>query len=97
MVFAALHGFIVEIKAPDMEIVKAARESVGKALDVADRALVKQDFFGGKTFSLADITWMPYVQYLFLAEQGDLITSRADTKAWWERVSTRPSWKKVAG
>jgi glutathione S-transferase len=84
-------------KAPDMDIVKAAREQLGPVLDIADKALVKQDFFGGKTFSLADITWMPYVQYLFAAEQGDLITSRAGTKAWWERVSTRPSWKKVAG
>jgi glutathione S-transferase len=84
-------------KAPDMDVVKAAREKVGHALDVADKTLAKQDFFGGKALSLADISWMPYVGYLFVAEQGDLITSRPAAKAWWERVSTRPSWKKVAG
>ncbi len=84
-------------KAPDMDLVKTSREAVAGVLDVADKALAKQDFFGGKTFSLTDISWMPYVQYLFASEQGDLITSRAATKAWWERVSTRPSWKKVAG
>lgn len=84
-------------KAPDMEIVKTSRESVSNVLAIADRTLVKQDYFGGKTFSLADISWMPYVQYLFASEQGDLVTSRAGTKAWWERVSARPSWKKVAG
>jgi len=84
-------------KTPDLDAVKAAREPVGHALDVADKVLVNQDFFGNKTFSLADISWMPYVQYLVAAEQGDLINSRPGVKAWWERVSARPSWKKVAG
>ena len=84
-------------KTPDLDAVKAAREPVGHALDVADKVLVNQDFFGNKTFSLADISWMPYVQYLVAAEQGDLINSRPGVKAWWERVSSRPSWKKVAG
>jgi glutathione S-transferase len=40
---------------------------------------------------------MPYVQYLFGAKAGDLITSRPGVAGWWERISTRPSWKKVAG
>jgi glutathione S-transferase len=84
-------------KAPDMEIVKSARETVAHCFDVAEKTLTKQDYFGNKQFSLGDIDWMPYVQYLFAAEQGDLITSRPGMKAWWERVSTRPSWKKVAG
>jgi glutathione S-transferase len=84
-------------KAPDMDKVKAGAEAASQALDVAEKALSKQDYFGNKTFSLADISWMPYVQYLFAAEHGHLITSRPGMKAWWERVSTRPSWKKVAG
>ena len=84
-------------KTPDMDVVKTARDSVGAVLDVTEKALAHHPYFGGKTFSLADISWMPYVQYLFAAEQGDLITSRPAMKAWWERVSTRPSWKKVAG
>ena len=82
---------------PNMEIVRPARESVAQTLAIAEKTLSKQDFFAGKAFSLADISWMPYVQYLFASEQGDLITSRPGVKAWWERVSTRPSWKKVAG
>lgn len=84
-------------KAPDMEKVEKARVEVGRVLDVADKTLAKQEYFGGSTFSLTDIGWMPYVQYLFAAESGDLVTSRAGVRAWWERVSSRPSWKKVAG
>jgi glutathione S-transferase len=81
----------------DHEVLAAGREATGKVLDVTERTLAKQDFFGNKIFSLADIGFMPYVAYLFAGEQGDLITSRPATKAWWERVSARPSWKKVAG
>jgi glutathione S-transferase len=84
-------------KPADMEKVKSGAETAGHALDVAEKALVKQEYFGNKTFSLADIAWMPYVQYLFAAEHGHLVTSRPGVKAWWERVSTRPSWKKVVG
>lgn len=82
---------------PDMSIVEKGRAETARALDVAEKTLVKQEFFGGKHFSLADVSWMPYVQYLFASEAGDLITSRDGVRAWWERVSTRPSWKKVAG
>ena len=92
LLLGKMHG-----KAPDLDKVKAGIEGSAFALDVAEKTLAKQDFFGNKTFSLADISWMPYVAYLFAAEQGQLITSRPGVKAWWERVSTRPSWKKVAG
>jgi glutathione S-transferase len=84
-------------QAPDMAKVQAGRTEVGRVLDVAEKTLAKQEYFAGKSFSLADISWMPYVQYLFASEAGDLITSRPGVRAWWERVSTRPSWKKVAG
>jgi len=92
MIFHRMAG-----QAPDMAVVQKAREDAGKVLDVAERTLARQDYFGGKMFSLADVSWMPYVQYLFAAESGDLVTSRSATRAWWERVSARPSWKKVAG
>jgi glutathione S-transferase len=84
-------------KAPDMDVVQKGREAAGEVLDVAEKWLSKNPYFGGSTFSLGDISWMPYVGYAFACEQGDLITSRPAAKAWWERVSTRPSWKKVAG
>ncbi|MFT3767770.1 MAG: glutathione S-transferase N-terminal domain-containing protein [Minicystis sp.] len=92
MVFHRMMG-----QATDMDNVAKGRAEVSRVLDITEKTLAKQEFFGGKTFSLADISWMPYVQYLFAAESGDLITSRHGVRAWWERVSTRPSWKKVAG
>jgi glutathione S-transferase len=84
-------------KEPDMTVVEQARSETSRVLDVAERTLSRQEHFAPSGFSLADICWMPYVQYLFGAKAGDLVTSRPGIAAWWERVSTRPSWRKVAG
>jgi glutathione S-transferase len=50
---------------------------------------------GGDEFSLVDIFYLPYTQKLFEVGDGELITSRPNVNAWWQRVSTRDSWKKV--
>ncbi len=84
-------------KEPDMAVVNSAKVSLSRTFDVAEKALAGQDFFGGKTFSLADISWMPYVQYLFGSGEGALVTERPNFGAWWKRVSERPSWRKIAG
>ena len=84
-------------KTPDVDAVAKATESLNTTFDITEKHLAHQDFLGGKAFSLADIDWMPYVQYLFGAKAGNLITDRKHLGAWWQRVSTRPSWVKVAG
>lgn len=84
-------------KTPDTDAVAKATVELEKTLDITDKHLASNEFLAGKTFSLADITWLPYVQYLFGAKAGDLITGRANVGAWWKRVSTRPSWVKAAG
>ena len=84
-------------KTPDTDAVAKATVDLEKTLDITEKHLAKNDFLAGKTFSLADITWMPYVQYLFGAKAGDLITGRTNVGAWWQRVSTRPSWVKAIG
>ncbi|PTL84120.1 glutathione S-transferase family protein [Vitiosangium sp. GDMCC 1.1324] len=82
---------------PDMDKVNKGRDGSARALDVADRALMSQAHLAGDKFSLADICWMPYLQYLSATPHGNLITERPHVKSWWQRISTRPSWKKVVG
>lgn len=89
--FASMAG-----KQPDEAIVDQGKDEAGKVLDIAAEVL-KKGYFAQTGFSLADICWMPYVQYLFTAGAGSLITERPAVASWWERVSSRPSWKKVAG
>lgn len=80
---------------PDMDIVAKCKVDTEKALDVAERELATRPYFAGNAFTLADISWMPYVEYLFPSGMADLVTSRPAVSAWWERVRARPSWKKV--
>lgn len=82
-------------QAPDMDVVNKARDAIQSTCDILDKALAGNQYFAGESFSLADVGFMPYVEYLFVGESGDLITSRPNFNAWWTRVSARPSWKKV--
>lgn len=82
---------------PDMAAVNTARESLTKIIDPIEAHLAKSPYFAGAQFSLADVAYMPYVEYLFAGEQGDLVSSRPAFGAWWKKVSERPSWKKVVG
>ena len=92
IVFGKMQG-----KEPDMAIVNQGKTEVAKALDVVDKDLAGCQFMAGEEFSLADVSWMPYVQYLFKAGEGALVTDRANVGAWWKRVSERPTWQKIAG
>lgn len=50
---------------------------------------------GGDEFSLVDIFYLPYTAKLYEVGLGSLIDDQPNVKAWWERVSTRDSWKQV--
>ncbi len=79
----------------DEQVALEGVAAVARPLDVIDEALASSPFLAGKELTLADITWMPYVDYLFPSGEGALVTSRKNVAAWWERVSSRPAWKKV--
>ena len=79
----------------DEAIVKEGSEAAGKAVDVMDRQLAKTRFLTGAQFTLADICFMPYIEYLFAGRAGDIIESRKNAARWWSEISVRPSWKAV--
>jgi glutathione S-transferase len=82
---------------PDQEIIKAGRAETERCSDILDKALSKQEYIAGGTFSLGDISFMPYIEYLFAAQAGDIITARPSMAAWWKRISERASWKTATG
>nr|AHA46527.1 phi class glutathione S-transferase [Larix kaempferi] len=72
-------------------------EKLNKVLDIYEERLSKSKYLAGDFFSLADLTHLPWTQYLVTAcKKGDLISSRKHVKAWWDDISSRPAWKKVA-
>ena len=80
----------------DPAVVAKGTEEAGKALDVLERALDGAEWLAG-SFSLAEVCYAPYLQYLVDLGQGDVVTSRPNVAAWWNRVSARPAWQKAIG
>lgn len=76
--------------------IEAGRAAMPRPLDVLDAYLASNEYLAGTQFSLADLYWMPYLDYLTHVGEGKAIADRKNLAAWWERVSSRPSWRKVA-
>jgi glutathione S-transferase len=84
-------------RATDMAVVDAGRAELARVFDITEEHLAESPYLAGDAFTLADISWMPYIEYLFAAESGDLVTSRRALGDWWGRVSERASWRKATG
>jgi len=82
---------------PDLTIVEMARASLGHTLSVMEARLERSEYLAGPEFTLADLVYLPYIEFLFACEQGDLITGHPLVGAWWSRCSARPSWRRAAG
>lgn len=83
-------------EAPDAEVVARGKAEAARALDVLEKALVGQDYIAGD-FTLADVCFAPYLQYLYDMGIGDIIDARPEVAGWWGRISARPAWQKAIG
>jgi glutathione S-transferase len=78
-------------------VLEAAQKDLDATLPILDAHLAKHAYFAGDDFSLADIGYMPYVEYGMSTPLKDTLVKHAHFATWWNRVSERPSWRKVAG
>lgn len=84
-------------KPADQAIVEQARTELATPLDIMEAQLAKTKYISGDTFTLADIGYMPDIEYLFAAKCGDLIERRPHVAKWWKDISGRKSWHVVTG
>lgn len=84
-------------KEPDQAIAEEGRKGVRKAVSVMDKQLQGRNFLVGDGLTLADIFFMPYIEYIAMAGEIGLITESERVAAWWNRISERPTWQQVAG
>jgi glutathione S-transferase len=66
-------------------------------LDVLEKILATQDYLGGAEFTIVDAFYMPAVHMLHQVGEGPAFQQRQNISSWWNRVSSRGSWKKVNG
>ncbi|MEO8878518.1 MAG: glutathione binding-like protein, partial [Polyangiaceae bacterium] len=76
-------------------------EAAGKSLDTAfaymEKTLSKSDFLAGPELTIADICFMPYIEYTMGSPVKEMMANYPHVIAWWNRISERPTWQKVAG
>ncbi|KAK4390132.1 Glutathione S-transferase F9 [Sesamum angolense] len=81
---------------PDQKRIKEDKEKLARVLDVYDQRLSTSKFLAGDSFSLADLSHLPFGQFLMTGLGKEyMIRDRKHVSGWWDDISNRPSWQKV--
>lgn len=99
----AVYGIVMQLlvfpsmgKGSDMKVVEECERRLEKVLDVYEKQLSKSLYLAGNSFTLADLTHLPPLRYLMNDSGKDhLVRDRKCVSAWWDTISSRPSWKKI--
>lgn len=81
---------------PDEAKRAALTEKLNGLLDILETRLSKSKFLAGEHFTLADLSFLPTLTYLHQAKGFEApFEGHKHVKAWFDTISTRPSWKKA--
>ena len=81
----------------DAAVLEAAGQGLEKATGIMDKQLARTPFLVGAELTLADIFFMPYIEYAMGTPAKELFVKSPHVMAWWSKVSERPTWLKTAG
>ncbi|XP_057434046.1 glutathione S-transferase F9-like [Lotus japonicus] len=91
VLFAPIRGF-----PSDPKVIEESEVKLLKVLDIYEERLSKSKYLAGDFFSLADLSHLPFGYYLVnQTGRENLVRERKHVSAWWDDISTRPSWQKV--
>ena len=76
-------------------VLEAAQSMLLTAFTALSVPLAKQPYLSGQKFTLADIGYMPYLQYLKDTPIQGKLALFPEVVAWWDRLRARDSWLKV--
>jgi glutathione S-transferase len=78
---------------PDMEVVSNCKDELEKVLDIYNDRLKYSKYIAGNTFTIADISHIPYTNYLIKTspEMKELFKNKRHVYHWWKKISLRPS------
>lgn len=80
------------------DVIATATQKLETATAILDKNLAGKTFMVGDQFTLADVMFMPYIEYAMNTPAKDEVFAKhANFMSWWGRVSERPSWMKAAG
>jgi glutathione S-transferase len=79
------------------EVLKNAGAALDTAYGVLERALAQQPYLAGNMFSLAEVCFSPYLEYLAQTPAAGKLAEHPHVAAWWALISQRPAWLKTVG
>jgi glutathione S-transferase len=77
----------------DLGALERARQAIAGVFEVMESALSRSTHLAADSFTLADVSTMPLLGMLVVADEAELLAARPRLSAWWQRVSARPSWQ----
>ena len=81
----------------DEAVLAAAGKGLDAAFTVMEAQLAKTPYLAGDSFTLADVCFMPYIDYAMGSPVKEQLAKYPHVSAWWNKVSERPTWQKTAG
>lgn len=81
----------------DAATLDSAKQALAVTCEVLEKRLTESAFLAGETFTLADICFMPYLEYCMASPAREIFAPYAALGAWWSKISARPAWGKVSG
>ncbi|UJR19929.1 hypothetical protein I4U23_023061 [Adineta vaga] len=76
----------------DEKLVEEKKKKLESILLILDTHLATNEYFAGNQFTMADISYLPYIENLIRAGHRDLLLSKKSFAAWWKKCSERSSW-----
>jgi glutathione S-transferase len=74
---------------PDEDILAESVKSLEKVLDVYEKQLENNNYISGDTYTIADISHIPYINQLLRCGYKDLFKSRPNVYKWVKRIIKR--------
>ena len=81
----------------DAAVLEAAGQGLEKATGIMEKQLAKTPFLAGEKLTLADVCYMPYLEYAMGTPAKEVFAKFPHVMAWWNKISERPTWLKAAG
>lgn len=81
----------------EQAVLDGANKMVETTLGAISKSLAETPYLAGNQFSLADIGYMPYIEYTMGSPLRATFEKFPHVMSWWNRVSERPSWRKIVG
>ncbi|HEX7841611.1 MAG TPA: glutathione S-transferase N-terminal domain-containing protein [Kofleriaceae bacterium] len=79
------------------DVLEAAKGQLETALGIMNKQLGSHPFIAGASFTLADVSFLPYIEYAMNTPAKEQFAKHAHVMTWWNKISERPTWRKVAG